>query len=86
MSRLVATFSDIGIYKSASSRQQLSRQGWRNILGKVHPVLGLGVFRVVNLLRGVDCRVKVLKDAAGLLLLAIDQQSIAATKSTESAL
>ena len=47
-------------------------------LGGVDPVLGLLVFRVINLLGRVDGRVEVLQDAAGLLGLAIDQQLVAA--------
>ena len=42
----------------------------------VHPVLRLGVLRVRDGLRGVDRRLKVLKQAAGLLLLAVDQHSV----------
>ena len=60
-------------------------KGYGNALGKVHPVIRLGVLRVVDLLRGVDGGVKVLKDAASLLLLAVNEQSIAAKQFPTSA-
>ena len=46
--------------------------------GLIHPVVGLLVLGVGNGLRGVDGRLKVLKQAARLLLLAIHQHSVAA--------
>ncbi len=47
-------------------------------LGLIHPIIWLGVARVVNLLRGVEGGVEVLKQGAALLAHAIDEHLIPA--------
>ena len=56
----------------------LARKVCGGALGGVDPVLGLGVLGVIDLLGRVHGRVKVLQDAARLLLLAVDQQLVPA--------
>ena len=51
----------------------------RSVLGVLDPVRWLGVRGVINFLRGVDGGVEVLKQAAALLVLAVNQHSVAAS-------
>ena len=53
-------------------------KNWCSLLGSVNPVFRLGVLRVINLCGWVESRSEVLKQAAALLLLSINEDLVAA--------